>query len=90
MKLFSCNTDLGLCGLQLGTLGGEIVLQTSVLLLKVTDSTQKLKDSCFKDFESFFPIHTLQTENIAHGIKSRFFVRLPNSGFNGTLSVACA
>ena len=88
MKLFRRNTDLGLGSLQLGSLGGEVVFQTSVLLLKMADAAQKLKDSCLEDFECFFPIHKLETEDIAHRIKSRFFIGFPKGGFNGALSVA--
>ena len=63
MKLFRTrNTDLGLCGVGgLGTLGGEIsVLQTSVLLLKVTDSTKR-------------PISHLEEENarLKHDLSSK-------------------
>lgn len=88
MKLFSRNTDLGLGSLQLSSLGGEVVFETSVLLLKMTDTTQKLKDSCLKDFECFFPIHKLQAENIAHGIKSGLFIGFPKGSLDCSLSVS--
>lgn len=87
MKLFGGNIDFGLRGPQLSSLGGEVFLETSVLLLKVANATQKLKDSSLEDFESFFTVHKLQAENVAHGIKARLFICFPYRGFNSALSV---
>jgi hypothetical protein len=45
MELFGGNIDLCLRSLQLSSLRGEVFLETCVLLLKMADATQKLKDS---------------------------------------------